>query len=249
MMLTWTMSARSFNWADTLDLILAARWKLSSAPFKYLHCHWFQRKESWANFGQYTTSPIHRVPQYRCLSTQKSIIHTIPQHWPLSTQALMRTIIHVPGGLLKLYPWSFPICPLDPRPLCVSWQQRIAQFQHITPQPCQLHEDFRTFQLADPVSCTVTSGDFPARIRRSWAIIRSLLERTAEPAQAEPDTSSAGRSLERQSPSVYRRSRPESFGLRFNTFCSSLFMFPLIPLFISLFLLLIPSHLSSLVLS
>jgi hypothetical protein len=98
------------------------------------------------------------------------------------------------------------------------------------------------------MSRTVISGDFPARVRRSWAIIRSLLERTTEPAQAEPDTSSVGHSLERRSPSVHRRSRPESFGLWFNTFRSSLFMFPLIPLFVSFFPLLIPSHLSSLVL-
>jgi hypothetical protein len=91
------------------------------------------------------------------------------------------------------------------------------------------------------LSRTVTSGDFPAHVRRSRAIIRSLLERTAEPAQAEPDTSSAGRSLE-------RRSRPESFGLRFDTFRLSLFMFLLIPLFVSLFPLLILSHLSFLVL-
>jgi hypothetical protein len=92
------------------------------------------------------------------------------------------------------------------------------------------------------MSRTVTSGDFPACVRRSRAIIRSLLERTAEPAQAEPDSSSAGRSLE-------RRSRPESFGLRFDTFRLSLFMFLLIPLFVSLFPLLILSHLSFLVLS
>jgi hypothetical protein len=56
------------------------------------------------------------------------------------------------------------------------------------------------------LSCTVTSGDFPARIRNSRAIIRLLLEHTAEPMQAEPDTSSAGRFLERRSPSVHQRS-------------------------------------------
>jgi hypothetical protein len=38
----------------------------------------------------------------------------------------------------------------------------------------------------------VTSGDFPACVCRSWAIIQSLLERTAEPAQAEPNTSWQG---------------------------------------------------------
>jgi hypothetical protein len=98
------------------------------------------------------------------------------------------------------------------------------------------------------LSRTMISGDFPAHVHYFQAIIQSLLERTAEPAQAGPDTSSVERSLKQRSPHIHQWSQPESFGLQQNTFHSPLFMFPLIPLSVFLCLLLIPSHLSSLVL-